>query len=239
MLTPMKRYPFERVANFRDLGGMPAKNGGMTRWGVFYRCAELGGATPAEIDFMYSEMNIRTVIDLRAPFEIQLAPDAFMTDPRFTWVNHSLIGDIDFAEDLGIEANVINTPTMVNFYKILLNRCPKEFQRLMTHLADGVSRGAVLFHCSAGKDRTGMTAMFLESLCGVPDRDIISQYEISRTLITDHRPDDLSGSHYANMEALLLHLNETYQSPTGYLRSVGVEEETLETIVRAFCLPRS
>lgn len=239
MLLPMRRYPFKHIENFRDLGGMPADNGGMTRWGVFFRCAGLQNASKEEMDYIYDQMNVRTILDLRAAFEIKIAPDPFMTDERFHWVHHSLIGDISFDEDLGIDTKTANTPTMVNFYKILLTRCEKEFQELMNHLSDAVSRGAVLFHCSAGKDRTGMTAMFLESLCGVPEKDIVSQYEISRTLLTNYRQEDQSGSHYSNMENLLEHIREQYQTPMGYLLKAGVAPETLAAIRRAFYMPNA
>ncbi len=236
MLMPMLRYPFPHIANFRDLGGLPAENGGTTRWGAFYRCADLCNATHAERDFLYSQMNIRTIIDLRAPMEVTAAPDPFMDDSRFYWMNHSLIGNIGF-DELGINYIEANTPTMVNFYKLLLQRCPGEMKTLMELLEEGTKRGAVLFHCSAGKDRTGITAMFLLSLCGAEDKDIIAQYEISRTLLMDYRMEDRSGSHYSNMEGLLVFLKEQYKTPAGYLRQTGVSQTTLDALKAALYVP--
>ena len=230
MLTPMLRYPFKNIANFRDLGGLPAEENGMTRWGVFYRSADLSRATPEEMDFILNEMNIRTIIDLRAPIEIEKWPDPFMTDKRFHWLHHSVIGDIGLDDDMGITFGEPDTRTMYNFYKFLLERCPHEIKSLMNSLAESVKKGAVLFHCSAGKDRTGITAMFLLSLCGVTDYDIVSQYEISRTLLAHARPEDNSGSHYSNMENLLAYLRDNHKTPTDYLLTAGVGEDTLKTL---------
>lgn len=241
MIKHMTRYPFQNIENFRDLGGMPAEQGYMTRWGVFYRSADLHGVTQEEANFIYNEMNIRTIIDLRAPVEIDMpnGKDPFMTDNRFTWIHLSLIGDISFDEELGVDMHIPNTTTMSNFYKLILKRCPNEFAKLMQYLKEGVERGAVLFHCSAGKDRTGMTAMFLESLCGVKDKDIISQYEVSRTLLKGYRLEDQSGSHFENMEVLLAYIEKEYGTPTQYLLQMGVPKQTLDVLRKAFLEPVS
>jgi protein-tyrosine phosphatase len=237
MRVPMRRYPFPNIANFRDLGGLPAENGGMTRWGVFFRCADPHGAAKQEMDFVYEQLHVRTVIDLRADAEIALCPDPFKDDARFSWIHHSLIGPVSFNEDIGIDHTTPDTPTMVRFYKVLIERCEREFRMLMTYLAEGTARGAVMYHCSAGKDRTGIISMLLESLCGVPEKDIVSQYEISGTLVKDTRKDDITGSHHSNMVHLLEYIRHTFGSPKGYLLHAGVAAETLDTLRQALYMP--
>lgn len=236
MLVPMLRYPFEHIANFRDLGGLPAEKNGMTRWGVFFRSADLSLATPEEMAFIYNEMNIRTIVDLRAPIEVDMCPDDFMTDSRFTWLHHSILGAIGF-DETGIATGERDTPTMFAFYKQMMERCQIEIKALFCDLAAATKKGAVLFHCSAGKDRTGITAMFLQSLCGVNDYDLVSQYEISRTLIAHIRKEDPTGSHYSNMENLLVYLKKQYKTPTGYLRHIGVPNTALKALKDSLYMP--
>jgi len=233
----MYRYPFEHIANFRDLGGAPTAHG-MTRWGVFFRSAlPAAGISEREIAILRDDLNIKTVIDLRTAYEIDAFPDPLASDPHITWIHHSLIGDMRFEEDLGININEPDTPTMFTFYCHLLNRCTNVFCDLMDYLKEGAQRGGTLFHCSVGKDRTGLTAMFLESLCGVPDMDIISRYEISRTLTEHIRADDMTGSHYSNMIRLLKHLRAHFKSPEAYLINAGVPPQTIDTLREALTAP--
>lgn len=224
----LKRFPFDHIANFRDLGGYPIGNEGMSRYGVFFRSTHLGLASNADLSKIKA-MGIRTVIDLRCSDEISLLPDACMNDPEIHWANVSLMGDIPL-DEIDIVPNEKNTPSLVGMYKQILTLGADRLRELFMLLPEAVKNGAVLFHCAAGKDRTGITAMFLLSLCGVSREDIISDYEVSHTLMEAFSPEDISGSNHSNMHDLLDFIAERHGSPRGYLMEIGVTESALETL---------
>lgn len=228
---PLRRYPFENIPNFHDLGGYFAGEGGMTRYGVFFRSARLSHATQAELSRL-KEMNIRTVVDLRMREEIKERPDVGMDDEAMGWQHISLMGDHPFDSEV-IWRNPDQVPPMSTLYQYLIDTCQPSFKRLMETLAAGVEKGAVLFHCTAGKDRTGLTAMMLQALCGVDRLDLIAHYEVSRTYNLDFMPDDSTGSDPVNMITILSHLQERYGGPVGYLEHIGLHPDTLCTLRRA------
>lgn len=233
----VRRYPFDNIPNFRDLGGYAAGPDGMTRWGVFYRCGRLSHATSAEIEAIKA-MGIRTIIDLRMEGEVKDWPDACQHDPDIHWRHLSLMGGMP-VDEKEIRRNPDVIPTMSTLYRLMLDHSRAQFQSLFALLAEGVRRGAVLFHCLAGKDRTGLTAMFLQAICGVDRLDMVAHYEVSKTYNMQFWPEDTTGSDPQNLLDVLDHLDEAYGGPAGYLRHAGVPEEAMETIRRALYEPNA
>ena len=166
-----KRYPVPGLLNCRDLGGYPLP-GGRTRWGVFLRSACPDTLTPeglAELE----RMGLALVIDLRSSFERRQQPSALagLASPP--------VLELPLLEQ--ISAPMPHTSDMGEFYIALLHHGQACFRKLFTRIAG--AEGPVLFHCTAGKDRTGVVAALLLDLAGVGRQDIIADYEISHTLI--------------------------------------------------------
>lgn len=230
MQTPMRRYPFPHIANFRDLGGYPA-DGGMTRWGVFFRSARLSQATGEELDAIKA-LGIRTVIDLRMDEEVDMRPDAGMDDPELGFHHLSLMRESNMSgQDVDeLMKHPDTVPPMSTLYQVLLEEGPDLFRSLFALMASRVQAGGVLFHCTAGKDRTGLTAMMLLSLCGVSELDIIADYEVSRTYNHPFMPEDTTGSRPKNMVKTIDYLEKEYGGPIGYLRKVGVTQDELDVL---------
>ena len=233
----LKRYPFEGIANFRDLGGCPIGQSAMTRYQVFFRSTHLNKATENDIARL-KELNIRTVIDLRHPFEEAAQPDAIKKDPFFNWIHLSLLGDITF-EYLAdkLDTKTRNNTSLYILYSLLIERNPNGVCQLMRLLAQGCQQGAVLFHCSAGKDRTGLTALLLQGLVGVNRQDLVTEYEVSHSHLYDFCPQDISGSHYDNMERLLTDIEAKYGSICGYLTHIGLTEGDKKVLTERLCQP--
>lgn len=211
-----RRISFGGIANFRDLGGYPC-SGGMTRYGVFYRSTHFAKATDHDLSVLEA-LNIRTVIDLRHPSETVEMPDRL---PRgCTYRNISLLGPLE-PEDLKVNSSVANTRTLFRMYRQILESARKEIAAVLSLLAE--SGGPAVFHCAAGKDRTGLIALFLFSIAGADRKDIIADYEVSHTYIKDFT-DDISGSNYRNMEKLLDFINSGYGGVSGYLQAAGITE---------------
>lgn len=169
------RLPLEGAKNVRELGGYPAQNGAPTRWRSFLRADSLSKLTEADARFLYG-YGVHTIIDLRSGEEVSSSPDAlsFPDGPAFTSHHISLAaeGNIKKATEFGI--------TLTELYTIILNT-PALVGQVLRLMA--CSEGCTLFHCTAGKDRTGIISMLLLSIAGVQREDIIANYQVSHTYI--------------------------------------------------------
>lgn len=225
MTTPLKRIAFEGIANFRDLGGYPVGMDRMTKYGVFYRSTSLKSATAKDLNKM-SAMGISTVIDLRFPQEAAAAPNTLAGDERFDHYNISLIGELT-PRDLRVNGREQDTATLQYMYRQILDLCRRQIIEVMQTI--DAAEGAVLFHCAAGKDRTGLISMLLLSNAGVGGQDLIADYEVSHTYIEDFTS-DVSGSNYINMKETLNYLYDDFGSPRDYLLEIGMKPDTLERL---------
>lgn len=225
MTIPLKRIAFEGIANFRDLGGYPVGLSHKTKYGVFYRSTSLKKATAHDLDKM-SAMGITTVIDLRFPDEAAAAPSTLMGDERFDVHNISLIGELT-PRDLRVNGREPDTTTLQYMYRQILDLCRPQVIRVLETIEH--AEGGVLFHCAAGKDRTGLISMLLLNNAGVERQDLIADYEISHTYIEDFTS-DVSGSNYINMKETLDYLYGEFGSPRDYLLEIGMKPDTLERL---------
>lgn len=232
MFLGYKRYPFRCIANFRDLGGYPVGEWGMTRYGVFFRCAHLGNACAEDIRLL-RRLGVRRIVDLRYPEDLMRVPDATSCLPDFETLNISLMGDVSPAQ-IDVVATEEDTLTLRGMYRQMLEHGGDAIVSAVCALLQ--APGGAAFHCFNGKDRTGMLTMFLLSAVGVANCDIVADYEVSHTYI-EHCTDDISGSHYKNMKWTLQYLQEHYGSPTGYLLESGLSQEMLAALRSRLVMP--
>jgi len=164
------RLPLEGADNTRELGGLPCP-GGQTAWHRFLRSDELSGLTGHDINFLL-KYGVTTVIDLRSPGEVERTPD----HPNLLKaVNYHPIPFIQ--EDVSPEAQaefMQNLSGLWDLYEffIIQKDSVKQIFETIAKAPDGV----VLFHCTAGKDRTGITALLLLMLAGVDLQDCQTNY---------------------------------------------------------------
>ena len=160
-----RHLPLEGAANFRDLGGYEASGGTRLAWGRLFRSDELFRLKEADQQFL-STLDLRTVVDLRSPAEAAKRPDRLPA------------GSVYF--NLPIYLGEAVSRNAVMFFRHRLDRKFKRFYRdtlidegapvfgrLLRLVADPANL-PLLFHCTAGKDRTGVAAMLLLHICGVP-----------------------------------------------------------------------
>ena len=162
------------IQNIRDLGGIQTVDGAHIRGGMLIRSAHLAQAAPRDLE------GIATVIDLRTPGERKEAPDQthgreYLPLPVFDDVTAGISHESDAANQ-GI-------PDMAPLYGRLMRECTDAFRTiLLAIMHHDFAAGAVLWHCSEGKDRCGMTtALILEAL-GV-DREIIREDYLKTNLV--------------------------------------------------------
>ncbi len=171
-----RRLPLSGAKNFRDLGGYETADGRVVRWGVLYRSDALNKLTGADRRFLEA-LRLGLVVDFRAEHEVEREPDKLPDGARLlnlhmedasTKVWHEARNEmtrnmktLDPAEYMiktNIELAGKFTPGYRQFFRELLN-----------------SQGRpVLFHCAAGKDRTGFAAGVILRILGVP-LDVVMQ----------------------------------------------------------------
>jgi protein-tyrosine phosphatase len=181
---------WEGFHNTRDLGGLPAGAGRTTRHGVFFRAADLRFVTDAGWA-QARQSGVRTVIDLRNADEIRPttdAPTALAGSARFAVaagvaapadidrveVPLDDIDDIEFWQYINRE-RLNGTPL---YYRVFLERKAERCAAVIEAIARSAP-GGVLFHCGAGRDRTGLVALLLLALAGVEPDAIAADYDLS------------------------------------------------------------
>ena len=155
----------------RDLGGYPLRGGGMTARGAFLRSDATGELSPLDIAKLRS-MGLSLVIDLRGPGEIVAAPSRLLGLEGVRYSSRPLLDGIQssgFAGDL--------PATLAELYISILDGGKARLRSVFEELSS--ADGLRLFHCSAGKDRTGVVAMLLLELAGAVDEAIVADYASS------------------------------------------------------------
>lgn len=180
--------------NFRDIGGMPLTGGGVTRSGVLYRSDALSGLTPHGLEQL-AATPIGVIADFRTPLERMIAPDRLPANRTFRVVELALLegaltglaqqamqatatgGDPDAAA-AAVRDALAQLPSLGELYISMLTHGTEAFAEVARLVATGEDT-AVLVHCTAGKDRTGVAIALLLDAVGV-DRDaIVADYAAS------------------------------------------------------------
>lgn len=161
--------PLENQPNFRDLGGLPAGEGLVTRKGLLFRSGALHKLSEKDISIL-AGLGLRQVIDFRSEREYSERPDKEI--PSVTLVTHLPIVDAIHDQVLAhFDNNDAHSlrEILVSDYRRMINDHHPEFRRFFRLLVED----PVLpldFHCAMGKDRTGLAAFFLLHVLGVDER---------------------------------------------------------------------
>lgn len=238
----MKRIPFEHLCNCRDLGGY-ACEGGMIGWHKLYRAEAPCDLTAKEWEQM-RRMEVRTMIDLRSPMEQKSAP--YETPEEIRKVSYPLQQyDLQLdaknnlsGEELAELAKASFGESLSVGYVKMITDAPERIVYLLETIADGLSKGAVLYHCSAGKDRTGVLSAMIYLLCGVDFMDIVADYQVSsayqeRNPLYGMIPEELRCYMSAPPETMEGFLKKAAkENYVGFLMEHGLTEETVAALRR-------
>ena len=187
-----RRITWEGFFNTRDLGGLPTRHGRTTRHGAFVRSADLRFVT-AEGWRAAHDAGVRTVVDLRNPDEIRrvrgegatkaggsasfTAPtDATPPPPETRRVEVPMDDVEDVVFWRGVNHGGLNGSPL--YFRPFLDRKADRCAAVVTALARS-GPGGVLFHCGAGRDRTGLVSLLLLSLAEVEPEAIADDYALS------------------------------------------------------------
>jgi len=224
--------------NARDLGGLQTAFGKRTAFRRFVRSDEPSLLSDEDLAALLA-YPIRTVIDLRSAEEIERRGTPFMNHPGIIYRNISLFDSDPEGED-DATVQVALSHTLGELYIFLL-RTRKEQLADVFRLIIEAPEGAILFHCTHGKDRTGIIAALLLSLVGVSRQDIVINYSVTygfiRSLVDPKialmppQTHHILKSDAQNMELLLDFLDQNYQGQASvYLSSIGFSESEISAL---------
>lgn len=231
--------PLIGTLNTRDLGGLPLKGGGVTKSGVFLR-SDVPMNLPASDLALLRSLRLKSVIDLRQPHELKRDPSTLEGSSEFEW------RAISVWDEILPEHRPEDRFDLTAIYIAALDHAGRSFAEAFTALTE--SEGAGLFHCTAGKDRTGLLALLILEVAGVEEDAIVEDFALTEGRIgplrerlmrdAEARGDDLT--EYARLlkatpELLLpaaAHLREAHGGAANYLVKHGVKEETLALLRR-------
>ncbi len=180
--TLKKRHiPFSGMKNFRDLGGYETADGRKVRWGLLYRSDSLHKLTEDDLKRL-AGLSLGAIIDFRSDHEKEQRPDRIPDGVRYveipildasTRVWHESRDDM--IKDLR-KVDPVKYMTETNVE--LASQFTPEFQKFVREvlLSDG---HPLLFHCAAGKDRTGFGAAILLQMLGVPHETVMQDYALT------------------------------------------------------------
>lgn len=163
--------------NFRDLGGYETADGRTVRWRRLFRSDALHGLTPEDIARL-DEIGLTAVFDLRSAMELERDGVGSLFDGGV--LHHHVpftanVGSAD-ARDFG--------SSLSELYQRMLKDAQPCISTIFSALAEEQTYPAV-FHCAAGKDRTGIISGLVLSALGVPDAEIIADYALTDGYMAD------------------------------------------------------
>jgi hypothetical protein len=237
------------VDNLRDLGGLPVEGGGAVRRGVLYRASTLQEASAVDVDTVTRVLGIRTVIDLRRSDEFERDGPVLWTSAGVDRIHLPMAGPD--------RAMVLSTPEsrivdLAGVYAGFLLRGGPTIVAAARLVADAARR-PVLFHCAAGKDRTGVLAAILLDAVGVPAGSIADDYALTggrmdqvRARLTRlgyyrHMPDVQDHWFSADadtMLAFLVTLHREHGGAASWLRAQGLSGPGLAALRDALVVPQ-
>src|SRR5262245_40357281 len=230
----------EGCLNFRDLGGYPTADGRALRWRQVFRSDALHLVTPADVARLRDEIGLRHVIDLRSSAEVRSEGQGALTleDVRF---HHVPLFDGEVREEDRARVAQI---TLADRYVFMAELAGERIARVIGLLAE--TETPAVFHCAAGKDRTGVISALLLGLLGVADDVIVADYVATREnldaivdrlrslegyrAMLDALPPDTMHAEPETMLEFLARLRNRYGTIEEYARHAGLPDEAIDRL---------
>ncbi|CAN6613480.1 hypothetical protein TRVA0_005S02674 [Trichomonascus vanleenenianus] len=239
-------HDIEGVYNFRDLGNYSTKSGALVRPGIVYRCGNPAEVTAKGKQAM-CELGIATIFDLRSIQERAssgvVSIDGIETRWSPVFRNHDM-------SPAGLAKRAITYAGGGNIAKgfakayteILDNGAKKgSFAEIMEHIRDRPD-DALVIHCTAGKDRTGVICALILLLMGVDADTVAREYELTTLGLAgdlerlsagskDPRLANMLSSKYESMRGVIEIIKSEYGGAEGYFKTkCGLSDDDLSTI---------
>ena len=247
-MTQYRRLPLETLYNARDLGGIPLRDGGVTRYGAFIRSDRPAELSEADLKFL-KDYGVRMSLDFRAPFESKRLKSSLQGPDWVRYVPAPLINGQAAGGQDEKGNSFVKLPPVISWEKMYIEMLSGGFEWTKLCLESAAScEGCVHYNCNTGKDRTGIFSALLLSIAGAAYEDIAADYCVSQAYLMpfyrvmtwrfregENEPNMADGYYQTRPESmfgLLKWLDESYGGPLGYIRAAGVSDDTVAAIRR-------
>jgi protein-tyrosine phosphatase len=173
--SSIRKIQLQGASNFRDIGGYPTQQGTHIKWRKIYRSAEIHQLTEDDLDTL-EQRNIKLIFDFRGPAEVQMAKDNIPDGAKRISLpagSEQMGNRMEMMQQLQKTTNgdsiMLQLYTGIDFFK-------KRYKPVFDSLLAAPEEEAILFHCTAGKDRTGICSALILHALGVQDSIIMEDF---------------------------------------------------------------
>jgi protein-tyrosine phosphatase len=229
----LRVLPLTGLYNVRDLGGYPAGSR-RVKWGRLYRAGDLADLSSQAREYLEAR-RLKTIVDFRDTQERNNAPDGYIATVEQNYALPIRAGNIMDMPDI----NATGKELMGFLYSALVDECYPQYRRFFSILADP-GNSPIIFHCAAGKDRTGVGAALVLSALGVDRETIIQDYLLSAECIRGKydawvaakpETEPLTTVHPEYLEAAFDRIDQKFGGMDRYLReNLEVDPELLRAL---------
>ncbi|TLQ05718.1 tyrosine-protein phosphatase [Pediococcus stilesii] len=183
-MEQQRLLPISSGINFRELGGYTTQDGKTTKWNKLIRSGKLAGLSTDDMTFL-ENYGVKYDVDFRSPEEKSKFPDQVPANAEYTFDPVFPVDETQSTkqtDELQRKMNIDATSGLVEMrrvYRDVINQphAQKAYRKFFdVLLSNSATNSALLFHCTAGKDRTGMGAVFLLSALNVDEDTIKADY---------------------------------------------------------------
>jgi protein-tyrosine phosphatase len=233
-----REIPLDGCFNFRDLGGYSTEDGRVVRWRTLFRSDGLHRLSGADLDHL-RQLGVATVIDLRTAEELEVRG---RVEDICEGMSFYHLPVLDALPDASVTDQWRDPVVLGRHYAEMAEHGAGAIADALAVLTDPSAYPAV-FHCAAGKDRTGILAALVLGLIGVSDDTIVADYAASAPAMErmlehlleaypdgrselERRASVMLASEPAAMHEFLATLRRQYGSLEGFVESIGVKSAT-------------
>jgi len=246
-----RKVNLQGAANFRDLGGYTTADGHHVKWNKIYRSADMSKLTDADLAIL-AQRNIAYDVDLRGTQESKQAPDKLNPNTDYILcpagsdsLNNGLMKNLTQLKGRSADSIMIGYYSNTTYLK---DRYKPFFDKLLGLPTDK----SLVFHCTAGKDRTGIGAALLLYVLGVPYTTIVQDYEASNYYrkdvngqmvgpmmkmmgIDSNTANAMLGVKHEYLDATFAALTKQYGSVDNFLKTqIGLDASKIKALRKQF-----
>ena len=203
-MTNERVLSIPNAINLRELGGYPTSSGRTLAWHKILRSGTLS-YLDADGEQALADYGVNTVVDLRSDTEVAMSPDKLLPGTDYHHLSvYPLSGQPSFWDKIRRRPHPQhrNWDLADAYLEMLVDHHALGAYRQMfaLMLANTAPDHALVFHCAAGKDRTGIGAMMIEGILGVPERVMRADYQLTNLVLAN--PEGMTS---ASVNERLLH----------------------------------
>jgi protein-tyrosine phosphatase len=236
--------PVKGAVNFRDLGGYSTADGHQVKWNKVYRSAAINKLTDADMQIVAGR-HIYNVVDFRGTEESKKAMDRLLPNTKYTLCP---AGSENVGDWMKIAPSLTSGDSLMTSFYTNTEYFGDRYKPFFNELLQLPDTAALLFHCTAGKDRTGMGAALLLYALGVPKATIMQDYLATNTYraaeneqaakamvaymhVKERVANDMMAAKQAYLEATFEAIEKRYGSVNKFLTSeLGLDKAKIKTL---------